>query len=78
MAASELLPPLGQEEQELHDDLIATAVAVRALIPGLVQRGTAPTTKASAHLLEKQIQDKLAHLRCTIRDLELLAEEQDT
>lgn len=72
------LGPLGPEEVAHHDALVSAAAAARALLAHLGQPQALTASKATEHLQEKQLQDKLAQMRSHIRDLELMGEEQDT
>lgn len=69
------LEMLGPEEAAHHTALIQLAAEVQRAISSLAD---ATQSKASQSLLDRQVQHKLAQLRAHIRDLELLAEEQDT
>ncbi|KAL6764841.1 hypothetical protein V8C86DRAFT_1212619 [Haematococcus lacustris] len=66
---------LGDEEQTLHATLLGLERAVRESASGFAN---VSASKSQLQLLERQIQDRLAQMRGHIRELELLAEEQDT
>jgi hypothetical protein len=66
---------LGEEEEGHHRALLALQAEVRSTVSGLASINS---SKSQLQLLERQIQDRMAQMRAHIRDLELLAEEQDT
>jgi hypothetical protein len=65
---------LGPEEHSHHATLLQLEDAVRASLPAIAASGS---SKTQAVMRDKQTQDRLAKMRFHIRDLELLAEEQD-
>jgi hypothetical protein len=65
---------LGPDEQAHHGALLALQAGAQDLLGGLA----APLTKSQLALHDRRLQEKLAEMRSHIRDLELLAEEQDT
>jgi hypothetical protein len=66
---------LGEEEEGHHRALLALQAEVRNSVSGLASINA---SKSQIQLLERQIQDRMAQMRARIRDLELLAEEQET
>lgn len=67
---------LGEEEAQHHQKLLALEQTVTEAICIISRSGDGPKQKAGRS--QRQIQDTLALMREHIRDLELLAEEQET
>ena len=67
-----LAPP----DMEIHQHLMQAQQQVNALVHSM--HGTATLSKLQASGVDRQIKDLLAHMRQSIRDLELSSEEQDT
>lgn len=74
-----LLSLLGPEETQHHAALTMLQQATLGAVAGIMSgsSSSAPSSTALAGL-DRQIQGQLATMRGHIRDLELLAEEQDT
>lgn len=68
---------LGPSEQAMHADLQASSQQISSILEGM-RTPPAPLSKLQLAALDRQIKELLAHMRAQIRDLELLAEEQDT
>ena len=70
---------LGPDEMYQHQQLLLVEEALQASVDRIAG-GPAPSTSGVAQppVTDKQLQQQLASLRSQIRDLELLAEEQET
>jgi hypothetical protein len=68
---------LGPDEQAVVHEFTVALESVHGIVEGM-RRPHAPLNKMQSAAQERQIRDLLAVMRAKIRDLELLAEEQDT
>lgn len=68
---------LGEEEMALNCSLLALKREAQELLASISRAGASLTKSQLAHK-DRQLQDQLAAMRSHIRDMELLAEEQDT
>ncbi len=68
---------LDQEEAQHHLALLSLAASIRESVRVSQQQHGGNGATSSRAIQEKQLQDRLAQFRSRIRELELLAEEQD-
>jgi hypothetical protein len=77
VAAAVDMTSLGPTELSMHSDLQASSQQITSILESM-SAPPAPLSKLQLAGLDRQIKELLARMRAQIRDLELLAEEQDT